>query len=481
MFCRGLGNRRTEVMARVGALAALAGVCFSVCGCPMAPGGIIPPGEDLTVTFPCPDDPAEGVAQVSLTVSASLAGAEISFFTSAGTVQPDANGAPSLVVSTPGTVTVTAMATLGNETATASCDIEFREGGSDPFSVTLDCPTVPISVGAAAEVSASANRGGANLEFQAAAVDENSGLIDDVDDSGQGTASITVDRPGDVLVQATARDGAETAVASCIIEFVAEEPPDDDPPPPELAVQLSCPANGFAGVAVAVSALSTRAETTYEFVAVDGNGNVISDLDVSGVVGPAPFMVTDGDPGTITITVTALSGEDQASQSCLVTLARLLLQETQARAPFASACAQDVINCTVSFPSAALEVLTGPGQTVTPTLDPVGFIVQGGDGDGIETVLFRGSQSGLGAGGTTLMFRWTYGATDASACTLAPGPEFSTDADPSVAMQEGRHYIRLDVQNEMIRAAETSGVPGCGQIPAGFKADSEEMVIEVRD
>ena len=122
---------------------------------------------------------------------------------------------------------------------------------------------------------------------------------------------------------------------------------------------------------------------------------------------------------------------------------------TVTRAPFLSQCAELAGLCTGSFPVAVLSVSGRDGQTISPTQNPEGFIVEGGDGDGVEMVSLRGGASGMGNVATELFYSWSYGATDEDVCTRSPGIEFSTESDPDVAMETGIHYIRLTVRNEL--------------------------------
>ena len=64
---------------------------------------------------------------------------------------------------------------------------------------------------------------------------------------------------------------------------------------------------------------------------------------------------------------------------------------------------------------------------------------------------------------------------------LTPGTEFSNEADPTVTLEAGVHYIRLWLRNEQEHDVQTSGVEACGMVPADFKRDFVERRIEVRD
>ena len=63
------------------------------------------------------------------------------------------------------------------------------------------------------------------------------------------------------------------------------------------------------------------------------------------------------------------------------------------RVAFASQCAQNVVECTTSWPQAVFNIMSSGGQTVT--LSGVRYIVQGTDGNGMELVQFQGSNSVL--------------------------------------------------------------------------------------
>lgn len=152
---------------------------------------------------------------------------------------------------------------------------------------------------------------------------------------------------------------------------------------------------------------------------------------------------------------------------------------TVTRAPFASQCAELAGLCTSSFPQAALSVSAADGQAISLTQDPEGFIVQGTDGDGIEMVSLRGSASAMGNTATELFYSWSYGATDEDVCTRSAGIEFSTEANPEIAMETGIHYIRLTVRNELPLVDVT--LDECDDLTQEFKFDYKEVVIEVRD
>jgi hypothetical protein len=119
------------------------------------------------------------------------------------------------------------------------------------------------------------------------------------------------------------------------------------------------------------------------------------------------------------------------------------------RAAFQSQCAQNVIFCTTSWPTAIARVVAGEGQTATET--ETGFRIEGTGDDGTEPVNLVGDESVLGNGATELTYSWSAGATDENPLTLEPGEAFSTEANPVQNMQVGFHYIRLHVVNDVVQ------------------------------
>jgi hypothetical protein len=118
------------------------------------------------------------------------------------------------------------------------------------------------------------------------------------------------------------------------------------------------------------------------------------------------------------------------------------------RATFQSQCAQNVINCTTSWPTPIAGVVSARrGQTVEQ-VDDNRFLVRATDRNMSEEIQLVGSNSMLGDGATTLSYSWTIGAMDDDPNSLTPGTEFSTEADPLVTLQAGFHYIRLTVTND---------------------------------
>lgn len=166
-------------------------------------------------------------------------------------------------------------------------------------------------------------------------------------------------------------------------------------------------------------------------------------------------------------------------------VAQAIPADNAARQAFASQCAQNVINCTSSFPVAILDVAAGQGQIVTRT--NVGFMIQGSDSDGVELVRFLGAgsliaESMVGNNASMIFYDWTYAATDDDPCTLTPGPSFSNEANPQALLQVGVHYIRLHVSNDLAYGQESLLLEECGQIGQDIpKSDFEEVTIEIRD
>ncbi len=163
--------------------------------------------------------------------------------------------------------------------------------------------------------------------------------------------------------------------------------------------------------------------------------------------------------------------------SCVEQLPQALAPET-ARVAIQSQCAQNVINCTTSWPEAVVAVESIGGQMVT--LTDTGFLIEGTDGNGQETVRLLGSDSVPGDGATLTSFEWSFGATDEDPTTLASGTVFSDDETEDVALATGFHYIRLTVENDIIREVIASDEFGVlFQDTPSF--DFIELEIEVRD
>ncbi len=132
-----------------------------------------------------------------------------------------------------------------------------------------------------------------------------------------------------------------------------------------------------------------------------------------------------------------------------------------ARVAIQSQCAQNIITCTRSFPTAVIDVGVIHGQTVTATES--GFLIEQPGYHG-EPFLVRliGGGSLLGLNAETLTYSWSAAATDSDPCTLTPGAEFSSQANPLVRFEPGLHYIRLTVTNDNILDVLES--PQCGVI-----------------
>lgn len=157
------------------------------------------------------------------------------------------------------------------------------------------------------------------------------------------------------------------------------------------------------------------------------------------------------------------------------------LLATSQRSAFQSQCAQNVLECTTSWPEAVatLDISRRGADQIFGILGGGRFVVTGTDGDGSEMVPLRGDQSVIGDNATSLGFEWSHAATDADQCTLDPGPVFSTQPNPTERMQTGFHYIRLTVSNDNIRDINSDQ---CGQIAAQARLfDFVEFEIEVRD
>ncbi len=146
-----------------------------------------------------------------------------------------------------------------------------------------------------------------------------------------------------------------------------------------------------------------------------------------------------------------------------------------ARVAFQSQCAQLVVTCTSSWPTALIDVQSD-ADTVTAT--DTGFLVDT-MGQSSATVNLIGSISEPGNGATIHSFTWSFGATDDDPCTLAPGTVLATTADTPATLESGFHYIRLRVENDIIRARIESEL--CGLIGTDLPSfDFVEVEIEVR-
>lgn len=123
-------------------------------------------------------------------------------------------------------------------------------------------------------------------------------------------------------------------------------------------------------------------------------------------------------------------------------------------------------------------VVASDGQTVTTT-DGVNFIVVGTSEQGGFDVQLSATDSMTGNGAMSLTYSWSSGATDTDPCTLADGPAFSTEEMPLQRMDLGVHYIRLRVENDIIRDVVESDTCGViGENIASFQF--VEIVVDVR-
>lgn len=167
-----------------------------------------------------------------------------------------------------------------------------------------------------------------------------------------------------------------------------------------------------------------------------------------------------------------------AISGCPAQPAGPVLSPVSQRVAFQSPCAQNAIECTSSWPVAIARVREVGSQIVTET--DAGFIVRLPGAHGSVPVHLSGSDSTAGDGATQLSFSWSAAATQDDPCELTPGDEFSTLANPVVNLAIGLHYIRLTVENDIIRdvvESETCGVFG-ENIPS---FDFVELEIDVRN
>lgn len=175
-------------------------------------------------------------------------------------------------------------------------------------------------------------------------------------------------------------------------------------------------------------------------------------------------------------TIAALIGVFALTNGCQVQPGAGIPAEQQ-RVAFQSQCAQNVITCTTRFPTAVIDIQQRFGQSVTETA--AGFLVIDATALGNVPVQLKGSGSQLGTEATMLTYSWSFGAVDDDPCTMAPGEEFSTQADTLVFLQPGFHYVRLFVENDVIFPIIESDACGIiGENIAGFHF--EEVEIEVR-
>lgn len=457
-----------------------------VAGCP-TDGMNGTDGTPLAVEIECPIGEVAVSDGVLVSAEANSDGATLTFTAVGGaTVMPQGDSQAEITVGAAGTVTVTVTASNGTETATDSCVITFAAPDVPPpmLSVSLACPRDGGGGDGEMGVTATTATVG-DVSYAFIVVDESGDTVTtETVSSGDGSAgfAFTAPGPGEFTITVTASAGDDVAADSCTVLI------SDDPLP--ITAGLQCPTEAVTvGGTVSVSGTvsNASADVIFAFEATDAESTVVAELTTTENDGEALFAYSATEPGEFVVTVTVNDGNTMAMDSCPITVvpvpppANSLPGSGVNRTPFASSCAQNVVLCTTSFPDAAVSVVPSAGQSVSATTSPVGFIVNGSDGDGFETVQLRSTGTTMGNGATTLMYSWSYGATDANPCTLTPGTVFSTDANPDVPMLVGVHYIRLYVENELIRAVEESGVPACETIPEGPKSDFVEMVIDVRE
>jgi len=155
-----------------------------------------------------------------------------------------------------------------------------------------------------------------------------------------------------------------------------------------------------------------------------------------------------------------------------------VLPATSARVAFQSPCAQNAIECTSSWPTAIASVEAREGQTVTTTT--AGFLVNAPGSSSSVPVQFVGDDSILGNDATILNYSWTYGASQDDPCFLTPGEEFAITARPIAHLAPGLHYIRLTVENDIVR--DTVESPVCGIFGTDITSfDFIEFEVEIRN
>ena len=106
--------------------------------------------------------------------------------------------------------------------------------------------------------------------------------------------------------------------------------------------------------------------------------------------------------GSLIIAAFAIVSGAMVAGGCVEQAPQALQPET-ARVAIQSQCAQNVINCTTSWPEAAFIVEAMDGQSVS--LTDTGFLVEGTDGNGWETVRLDGSASISGDGASITQSR----------------------------------------------------------------------------
>ncbi len=332
-----------------------------------------------------------------------------------------------------------------------------------PLTVSIFCPSADQTTGQSITITATTNRTSATTSFD---------TVGDVTTSNEdNTLTVTAQSAGDVTITVTARQGDESATDSCTITYR-----DNDQPVP-LAIDIACPV-GITTIdeTAQISASTNDPVAIITFESTDGELNDNQDATAS---------LTSAQPAPITVTATATLDDQSATASCTINFElptntrEPVPASSVVRPPFASSCAQSVVNCTTSFPVAIIEIAPDQTQTVTETDE--GFILEGSSNSGAETVNLVGANSRFGNTATELFHNWSVDATDDNPCSLAPGIEFAADANVSVLLATGTHYIRLTVRNDLVSAEEASGLPACGVVPEDFKSDFREVAIEVRD
>lgn len=157
--------------------------------------------------------------------------------------------------------------------------------------------------------------------------------------------------------------------------------------------------------------------------------------------------------------------------------AQIIPATTNPRVAFQSQCAQNVVECTSSWPTVSASVAAMAGQTVTVTSN--GYLVEETGGSGAVEVQFLGVSSEPGSTASDINYEWSYGASDTDPCTLAAGTVASTETNPELLLAEGFHYIRLTVQNQVLDAPIESDECGVISQDTG-KFDFVELEVEVR-
>lgn len=155
-----------------------------------------------------------------------------------------------------------------------------------------------------------------------------------------------------------------------------------------------------------------------------------------------------------------------------------VLPPEQLRVAFQSQCAQNVIECTGSWPTAVVTIDPLASQTITETA--TGFILTDPNGGDSVTVQLIGSDSLAGEGAVALTHSWSSSAVIDDPCSLPPGTEFSSEENPTIEMAPGFHYIRLTVSNDIIR--DQVPLEGCDNVLMNVASfDFLEIELEIRN